>query len=361
MPIDTNTPQTEHVKILVVDDSRLVRVSIKRVIQTEFTVLEAEDGEQAWEIFNANPDIRVVITDAGMPKLDGYGLIKRIRESDIPAINTVPIIMVTGAEAGETQARDRALALGTTDFILKPFDKPRLLARVRTHSKHDITQQALHKTEVALSEQSTIDPLTKVNNKKYYVQRGAQELASANRHKQELSLIAVSIDNFAGTVNDYGNTAAKKILQWVAHNIKNTLRTEDTVARVDDNLFAILAPTASRMAAAVLCERIRKAISGTAFTHDTLAVKITVSLGMACLGKDTANDIAGFMHLISSRVKQAQQKGGNQTCAQPKKPEPSVLIAPANISLDKVVEALNDDKTEILLADLDAATDKMID
>lgn len=360
MPIDTNTPQSEAVKILVVDDSRLVRVSIKRVIQSEFTVLEAEDGEQGWEIFSANPDIRVVITDAGMPRLDGYGLIKRIRECHIPAINSVPIIMVTGAEAGETLVRDKALALGTTDFILKPFDKPRLLARVRAHAKHDITQQALDNTKAALSEQSTIDPLTKVNNKKYYCQRGAQELASAKRHEQELSFIAVSIDNFPNIANDCGIPVAKKILQWVAKNIKNTLRTEDTVARVDDNVFAILAPTASRMAAAVLCERIRKAVSDTPFTHDTLAINITVSMGMACLGKDSADNITEFMRLITSRAKQAQQKGGNQTCTQTKKTEPAVLRRPVNVSLDKVVDALNDEKTEILLADLDAATNKMI-
>jgi len=360
MSIDTNAAPSEKAKILVIDDSRLVRVSIKKVINAEFEVMEAGDGEEGWEILNANRDIRVVVTDAGMPKLDGYGLIKRIRECDVKDINTVPIIMVTGAEAGETKVRDKALALGATDFVVKPFDKPQMLARVRAHSKHDITQHALHKTEVALSEQSIIDPLTKVNNKKYFLQRGEQQLAFANRHKQELSFIAVSIDNLAGKTIVSGDNVTNKMLQKVANDIKNTLRTEDTVARVGGNVFAILAPTAGRMAAAVLCERIRKDIIASPFTQTIQPINITVSLGLACLGKDEAKDISGFLNLILQRAKQAQLRGGNQTCAQSKKPEPAEkTVKSVNVSLDKVVEALNKEDADISLADLEAVANKL--
>ena len=110
-PTDSPTDDTtsEKPRILIIDDSRLVRVKLTNVLQDEFDISEAEDGESGWEKLLADDNIKVVLTDAGMPKLDGYGLIKRIRAHGESRVQEVPIIMITAAVVWGLIAYERFL------------------------------------------------------------------------------------------------------------------------------------------------------------------------------------------------------------------------------------------------------------
>lgn len=323
--------------ILVIDDSKLVRVSIRRVLKNEFQILEAVDGEDGWKKLLEDDSIQVVITDAGMPRLDGFELIERIRNSDIARVKEVPIMMVTGAEKAQTEVRERALGLGATDFITKPFDNVQMLARTRTHAKLDDTQRSLDKTANDLVEKSATDTLTDACNRRYFLQRGNQELAYANRHKQALSFIAFGIDNFSQIGSQYGQQTSNAVQIWLTKLVNNILRKEDTLARVNEGLFAVIAPSASRMDAAVLCERMRKKVESTSFSETVISLPMTISLGITCLGTNNFNSSEKFLVTAIKLIEQAQQRGGNRivagTAAKPAvptlhtKPRPSVDTA----------------------------------
>jgi len=119
--------------VLVVDDSRVIRVSVKRALESDYTLLEAEDGEKGLaSAQHQKPDL--VISDINMPNLDGYGLICQLRAQE--DIGNVPIIVVTSAE--EDIVRERAYACGANAFILKPFDPDQLRDTVQKHlNDHD--------------------------------------------------------------------------------------------------------------------------------------------------------------------------------------------------------------------------------
>ncbi len=111
-------------KILVVDDEARMRKLVRDfLVMHGYTVVEAEDGEQAIDIFFSDKDISLVILDVMMPKLDGWGVTKEIRH-----ISNVPIIMLT---AKDTE-RDELLGfeLGVDEYISKPFSPKILVARV---------------------------------------------------------------------------------------------------------------------------------------------------------------------------------------------------------------------------------------
>ena len=73
---DQNLP-----RVLIIDDSRMVRASIIRHVRGRFEVREEADGEAGWQTLLVDPTIQAVITDIGMPRLDGYGLLERMRSS----------------------------------------------------------------------------------------------------------------------------------------------------------------------------------------------------------------------------------------------------------------------------------------
>ena len=114
----------ERLKILVVDDESRMRKLVKDfLVRNDFTVLEAEDGEQAVDLFFKEKNIALIILDVMMPKMDGWQVVKTIRE-----YSQVPIIMLTakGEERDELQGFD----LGVDEYISKPFSPKILVARV---------------------------------------------------------------------------------------------------------------------------------------------------------------------------------------------------------------------------------------
>ena len=114
----------EQLKILVVDDESRMRKLVRDfLVRNQFQVLEAEDGEQAVDIFFEQKDIALVILDVMMPKMDGWEVCRTLRK-----YSKVPIIMLTarGDERDELQGFD----LGVDEYIAKPFSPRILVARV---------------------------------------------------------------------------------------------------------------------------------------------------------------------------------------------------------------------------------------
>lgn len=329
-------------RILVIDDSRVVRISIRKVLDAEFDVIEAEDGEAGWEALLADPQIQVVLTDAGMPRLDGYDLIARIRAHDEARIQHIPVNMVTAADDEAT--RQRALALGATDFITKPFDKAQLLARVRAQARADQTTRDLAETSEALIEHATDDALTQVRSRRYFLRRGEQDLAFAHRHQQDLSVFVVGIDGFDTIKAQHPATTSDDILVFVAHSLKQAIRTEDTLARSADAQFAIIAPTLGGAEADRVCNRIRQQIADNPLKVVGTPIPLSVSIGLSRRGESSAGSSAGsgaansagnseqriedVLALAESYLAKAQAAGGNRlvTAEQVRAPKKRISI-----------------------------------
>ena len=112
------------IKVLLADDESRMRKLVKDFLsKKDIMVLEAEDGEQACDIFFSDKDIALVILDVMMPKMDGWQVVREIRQ-----YSKIPIIMLT-AKADE---RDELLGfdLGVDEYITKPFSPKILVARV---------------------------------------------------------------------------------------------------------------------------------------------------------------------------------------------------------------------------------------
>ena len=110
-------------KILIVDDEPRMRDLIRLYLQTEFTVLEAEDGLAALRQLNAEAPA-LVLLDVMMPGLDGWATLQRIREE-----SATPVIMLTAR--GDVPDRVQGLRMGADDYVAKPFDGRELVARVQ--------------------------------------------------------------------------------------------------------------------------------------------------------------------------------------------------------------------------------------
>ena len=113
------------VTILIVDDESRMRKLIKDfLMQKGFSILEAGDGEEALKVYEENENkIKLILLDVMMPKLDGWSVLRQIRQT-----SKVPIIMLTAR--GEEQDELFGFELGVDEYISKPFSPKILVARV---------------------------------------------------------------------------------------------------------------------------------------------------------------------------------------------------------------------------------------
>jgi two-component system chemotaxis response regulator CheY len=113
-------------KILIVDDSKAIRESIRFVLEENgFSVLEGGDGQEGLTVLGSD-SVDLIITDVNMPNMDGITFIKEARK--LPANKFVPILVLT--TESQTSVMDEGKAAGATGWIVKPFSSDKLMAAV---------------------------------------------------------------------------------------------------------------------------------------------------------------------------------------------------------------------------------------
>ena len=118
--------QKESLTILVVEDNADMRGYIRSILQEQYNVLEAVNGEEALHILNSNP-VDFIVSDLMMPVMDGIELSRRVKETF--AISHIPFLMLTAKSSQES--RLESYRMGVDEYLLKPFDETLLLTRIR--------------------------------------------------------------------------------------------------------------------------------------------------------------------------------------------------------------------------------------
>ncbi len=307
MSEDTGSRQ----RLLIVDDSKVIRVTARKILRDHFDTIEAVDGENAWDALNNEGPFSLVVSDLTMPNLDGFGLLERIRSSQRPDIRDIPVIIITGANDSE-KTKSRAAQAGATDFIGKPFDSVHLLARTQAHANTHAMTHALRQETFKLEEQATKDPLTGLPNEIAFMDRGYQQLSYAIRHKTTLSISLIEIDDYLELGRQHGNHAAEEIVKSVANALNAEIRQEDVVARTGTARFGLLLPAMNMAGIHNLTERISRSVSTSPVKHREARINITISIGVATpeIRRDTR--LEDLLSEAAHHLSLATARGGNQ-------------------------------------------------
>ena len=128
--------------ILIVDDEARMRKLLKDfLLQKNYQILEAEDGEKALQVYKENQNkINLILLDVMMPKLDGWSVLRQIRQED----KDIPIIMLTARS--EEQDELFGFELGVDEYVTKPFRPKVLVARVEAMLKRTTVEKTANKS-----------------------------------------------------------------------------------------------------------------------------------------------------------------------------------------------------------------------
>ncbi|MEA4911294.1 MAG: response regulator, partial [Oscillospiraceae bacterium] len=168
-------PGAQRYCVLIADDDKYSLRMLQKALEKDYRVLTAADGEQALALMNAQ-EIALLITDIQMPKLSGWDVLEAMQQKE--ALKDVPVIVITSDDQSESEIK--ALNLGATDVIVKPFVKTILLSRVqntiaRREARVMEEQNRLYELRIqqqeALLRMAELDELTGLLNRRAFVKR----------------------------------------------------------------------------------------------------------------------------------------------------------------------------------------------
>ncbi|CAG0948603.1 Response regulator PleD [Burkholderiales bacterium] len=311
----------EKLRILVVDDDAAIRMLVATALTNwGHSVYSASSGEEALRLaVEMSPQI--VVVDWVMPGMDGIAFCRALRATGMG--RTMYVLMLTSME-DEEQVME-AFEAGVDDFLAKPVNLRMLAARLSAGQRVIAMQAEIERdkdeirrfaAELAVSNRrlkdaALTDALTGLPNRRYALDRLAQEWAGTARLSRPLAVMMIDIDHFKEVNDSHGHEAGDQVLAWVAERLKQTARASDIVCRLGGEEFLLIAPGADEESARIAAERLRAAVEAGAPLNEIPSLRVTVSLGVASRMPGVA-DTAGLIRLADQAVYQAKAGGRNR-------------------------------------------------
>lgn len=289
--------------ILVVDDARLnVQIMID-ILSNDYNLFCAASGKEAIEIAMSER-VDLILLDVIMPGMDGYEVCRRLKSN--PHTTNIPVIFISAMT--EVKDETKGLEMGAIDYIFKPVNPAIVRVRVKNHLE-------LKKYRDILEQQSLLDGLTGIANRRHFDETFEKEWRRALRSGDTLSLVFLDIDFFKKYNDYYGHLAGDDCLRQVGNALKKSLqRAGDLVARYGGEEFVVILPSTSQMEALKVAEKVRRHIEGLKVSHlrSDVSEYVTVSVGVATITPAIHINPVLLIEQADSALYQAKSRGRNR-------------------------------------------------
>jgi len=292
-------------KILIIDDSRSLRLEIKEILEKagfEAEYFEATNGIEGFKLLLEHP-FDLVFCDLVMPQIDGAKFLQM--RSTKPFLIEVPVIMLTAV--GDVEQKIKVLSMGANDYITKPFHPGELVARAQVHLKIKHLQDELRQKNALLVELSTTDSLTKIYNRRHFLELARKEFERSTRMGLQLAFLILDIDYFKNINDTYGHQVGDEVLIKVCKTIEGTLRDYDIFGRYGGDELTIIFPQTELSQAMRVAERLEESVQSLSI-ESIEGKKVTLSGGLASKAS-SHKDLESLIKSADEALYRAKQAG----------------------------------------------------
>lgn len=250
--------ELSHAHILIVDDSRNIREEIKATLRNarpDTTFYEADNGLDGIRILVDKP-VDLVLCDLVMPQMDGLKFLQ-MRASN-PKLMEVPVIILTAVD--QVDQKIKILSAGAGDYVTKPFHPGELVARATVHLTTKLLQDELKRKNEQLLELSTTDSLTRIYNRRHFLEMAQGEFERCDRLGLVASIMIFDVDHFKEINDTYGHQAGDEVLLALCNLVKLSLREYDVFGRYGGDEFTLLFPHTDRPQALKIGSRLQESV-----------------------------------------------------------------------------------------------------
>ncbi|MCL2224282.1 MAG: diguanylate cyclase [Defluviitaleaceae bacterium] len=290
--------------ILVVDDSRISRSHLVRILQDDYLVHDAPGGVEAIQVAKAVvPDL--ILSDIVMPQMDGYEVLSRLRE--MRETKDIPVVFITSLDQEGDEAK--GLELGAKDYITKPYNPTIVKLRI------EVLLKMMEQVET-IRELSLMDTVTKLPNRRYFEQRLTEEWQRAIEENRRLGILMIGVDTLRSFNTIYGYRCGDAMLAKMAEIVSNhaLINPGDFAARWEYSGFIVLLQNVTDNECNTIGENIRKAVEDTTIVVSTEEnTQVTISVGaVSASPADSEFNEQKFIANADSALYLAKELGRNK-------------------------------------------------
>ena len=293
-------------KILVVDDTEENIEILNELLGEDYEVLSALDGEFAIEIAHEDkPDL--ILLDVMMPGMDGFEVCRVLQLNK--DTKDIPIVFITAKT--DDKSIEEGYKVGGADYITKPFRPMELLAKVRRELRMQELIHNFKKSQDELKFLASTDSMTKLYNRRYFLEASVNIINIAQRDKNNMSILMLDIDKFKNINDTYGHDVGDNVIVVFANILKNNVRKSDLVCRWGGEEFIILLHHTNIDDAFKLAEKIRHEIELLYVKiKDDKAIQFTTSIGVSTVD----SDLELAIKKSDEALYEAKESGRNKVC-----------------------------------------------
>jgi diguanylate cyclase (GGDEF)-like protein len=290
-----------HTRILVVDDVAATRKLLTRMLKIQqYDVLEAGSGAEALSLLEKHQDIRLVVSDYNMPKMDGYELTRRIRRQ----FRSDRLRVIGVSSSNDRMMSVGFLKAGANDFISMPFIPEELQCRIANHVETLAQIAQLHNL-------ASRDALTGLYNRRHFFEQAGPLIERARAKKRGSAVAIVDIDDFKRLNDSHGHGFGDQALRSVARCLAQSVESGGhLLARIGGEEFAILFPGLDAKTAMRQSDHIRLDVSHEPLELGESRHGLTVSIGIAEIGEGGSFDEA--LIAVDRALYAAKRNGRNR-------------------------------------------------
>ena len=287
---------------MVIDDSSVQADMLRSILEEDYDITVVHTAEAGLHHARVE-NFSLVLLDVIMPGMDGFDLLRKMQEEVVT--EHVPVILITSLRDAEYE--ERGLVLGAVDYITKPYHPPIVRARVNTHVK-------LYRYRTQVEQQSMVDPMTGVPNRRSYDLNCYNKWQEAVRFQQPISLCMFDIDKFKVYNDTFGHPAGDRVICEVARTATGCLRrSTDYFARYGGEEFVAIILGSSAADAFEHMRGIRRAVEELRIPHnETVSPWVTVSLGGVTLFPGPKDSYDTHLKIADTMLYDAKRFGRNQ-------------------------------------------------
>ncbi|GAB1414361.1 MAG: diguanylate cyclase [Burkholderiales bacterium] len=313
--------EAARLRILVVDDEREARLSLRAVLEPGgYEVIEAENGEDGLRLA-LEKEPHILLVGRGLPQPGGIGLVRTLRDTQLGRGMYILMLTPPGGDENLVEAFEN----GVDDHLPRPPGPRLLLARlragqriVRLHQDMEQDREELRRfaaelsiTNRRLQEAALTDELTGLPNRRHAMEHLSKEWAVGSRNKRPLSCMVIDLDQFKQVNDTHGHDVGDAYLKQVALAVRGALRAQDVVCRTGGDEFLVICPETGLQAALACAERMRCAVEQAPVRFNGQQMKATMSVGVAVRDESMAN-LDALIKRADEGVYLAKQQGRNR-------------------------------------------------
>jgi two-component system cell cycle response regulator len=307
---------TRQFHVLLVDDSAEDRATYERLItrvspDEVYTFTSAETVAEAL-VLCQRTRFDCVLLDYLLPEGDGLNLLAGLKRPEEPLL--VPVIVLTGQ--GDETVAVKAMKSGAQDYLSKNRVTSESLHRAMHHAMETVALlRKIEEQRAELTRLATLDELTGLYNRRFFMRRLHEEIERATRYGSPLSLLLLDVDHFKRVNDNYGHLVGDAVLASLAEIIRGTFRRTDVAARYGGEEFCALLTQTDLAGAEQVAERLRQGFAARGVElQDGTRLSVTCSAGVAEFGKD-GNDGSTLLKVADARLYRAKGTGRNRVCS----------------------------------------------